>query len=1071
MAEIMDNAAHLAQTIGPRPAGTEEERQAALYLSEALQRKAGLPTEVEDFTCPTDFELPRAIYCLVAVILTALTFFMPVLVIVAFVVTLIMAALYAVETLVRPLLAPLMSHGASQNVVARYQPTKGDEGGRASRQRKVVLVAHYDTGKVRAELKPALVPLMPIVYWVELGSMVLLALLLLLRLVSAPAGGFAIVITVLTVIACVASLLPVVTAIMHRTAPYTNGANCNASGVAVMVEVATRLRKGRARADEMKAMDVRVHGEEAARSGGLVPEGASLAYEAEPTEPASGSAEDRLMAAKAAVAMLTGKPVSATVNIDLDQPAAEEPILVQDAEALLAEESQLEADAELMTQAAEAVAAPEPAFDAAANTVEEQPVTFTLGGAPAPAVEAAPATPTVAFDAAEALAPAAPAADDGVPDWFKAARAKARKSPGGQMPVSRSRYAEAEAVAQEAIAARNAEAEAQAAADAENRAMTETEARLAQVRESIMEQHPVRAAVPASEAVQTQTEAPADAALREEVSTVAFAPVEINGDELRREAQKQRDAEKVEAVEVVADATPKAAAPAEQKPAAAAVDEKAAARIDNLRKSIPLVGGPAEGKAEAAATDAPAKPAPPKREETSEEQKARQNALRQVLPSLSGSIKVSPDLFAKDADAKGKTAPASPVASDDAVASEKTDAFAPVGATKAFQPVTQATAETLSAEDIIEDADDSSYDGQLTETGAYTGREYVEMPKGRASRFLGKFRRNKKSKGKVVEETSTAEWLDVEEDYDARERGEELGEWSTRNHYGDADDEGGAFADYDDYDDFDEDDAFADSGFKPRGWNGGVFSKESLEKVRGMVKKGNADGDAPEAEEAAPADDAAPASSSGRRRRNRKAAGVDALFADTSGAAMDEAEPAAAPSRVEADPSAAIADMSMPFDDVQAVHDFRLPDVGIEVWFVALGAELAANGGMKDFLASHRDELKGAIFIDLEALGAGNLTCINSEGTYFPVKPSSRMARYARKAASALGIHVGEGSMLWRDTAATVALRQGCQAMHFAGMEGELPVNAASKNDTVEHISEDAMLANADFVVEVLKQI
>ena len=99
MAEILDNAAHLAQTIGPRPAGTEEERQAALYLSEALQRKAGLPTEVEDFTCSTDFELPRAIYCLVAVVLTALTFFIPVMVIVAFIVVLIMAALYAVETL------------------------------------------------------------------------------------------------------------------------------------------------------------------------------------------------------------------------------------------------------------------------------------------------------------------------------------------------------------------------------------------------------------------------------------------------------------------------------------------------------------------------------------------------------------------------------------------------------------------------------------------------------------------------------------------------------------------------------------------------------------------------------------------------------------------------------------------------------------------------------------------------------------------------------------------------------------------------------------------------------------
>ena len=138
---------------------------------------------------------------------------------------------------------------------------------------------------------------------------------------------------------------------------------------------------------------------------------------------------------------------------------------------------------------------------------------------------------------------------------------------------------------------------------------------------------------------------------------------------------------------------------------------------------------------------------------------------------------------------------------------------------------------------------------------------------------------------------------------------------------------------------------------------------------------------------------------------------------------------------------------------------------------MALGADLAANSGMKDFLNVHRDELKGAIFIDLDAMGAGNLACINNEGMYFPTKPSSRMARYARKAASALGIHLAEGSMLWRDSAAAVALRQGCQAMHFAGMDGELPAYAASKQDTMDNISEDTMLANADFVVEVLKNI
>lgn len=1059
MAEILDNAAHLAQSIGPRPAGTEEERQAALYISEALQRKAGLPTEVEDFTCATDFELPRAIYCLVAVLLTILTFFLPVLIIVAFVVTLIMAALYAVETLVRPLLAPMMSHGMSQNVVARYEPAPRAEGaGRAARQRKVVLLAHYDTGKVRAEVKPAIAPLLPIVSWAEVGAMALLALLLLLRLVSTPTGGFAIVITALTAIACVVALIPAVVAVMHRTAPYTDGANCNAAGVAVMIEVAKRLKKGHERAQEMQGMEVRVHGEDAARASGLVPEGTTLSYETQATEPASGTAEDRLMAAKAAVAMLTGKPVSATVNIDLDEPPAGEAALVQDAEGLVAEEEGLAADAAMVAEAAEEMAASVDAADAP-DTAAEQPVTFTLGGAaPAPAAPEVAAMPTVTFG------DPAPASD-GVPDWFKAARAKARKNPGVDAPVSRSRYAEAAQVAQEAIDARNATLEAQAAAAAESRAMTETEARLAQVRESIMEQHPVRSAPPA--------EGASDAALREEVSTVAFAPVEINGEDLRREAQKQKEADRahaVEAVGAVAEPSPAGASAQPQEPAPApaaaaqkgpsdrAADSKAAARIDSLRKSIPLVSDPAAPAAEPDAAGGPAGNAAG-RSQTSEEQKARQDALRQILPSLSGSIKASPEMFAKAAEERA------------ASSSEKTDAFSPVEATRVFEPVTEATAEVLDAADIVEDADDSSYDGQLTETGAYTGREYVEMPQGRASRFFGKFRRGKKAKG--AEETSAAEWLDVEEGYDARERGEQLGEWSTRNHYGDGGEAepSGAFADYDDIDDYDDDDIFAESDFRPRSWNGGVFSKESLEKVRGMVKKGGsdaaADADGPSGHEGAEQDASAKERSDGRRKR--RAAGVDVLFADTSAPA--EPPSAERPPAAEADLAPEPVAAAGPLDDVQAVHDFRLPDIGMEVWFVALGAELAGNSGMKDFLATHRDELKGAIFVDLEALGAGSIASIGSEGMYFPVKPSSRMGRYARKAASALGIHVGEASMLWRDTAATVALRQGSQAMHFAGMTGDLPAYAASKDDKLEHLSEDTMLANADFIVELLKQI
>ena len=51
MAELNEHVAYLSQEIGPRPAGTEEEQRAALYVSEQFSAEAGLTTAMEDFRC------------------------------------------------------------------------------------------------------------------------------------------------------------------------------------------------------------------------------------------------------------------------------------------------------------------------------------------------------------------------------------------------------------------------------------------------------------------------------------------------------------------------------------------------------------------------------------------------------------------------------------------------------------------------------------------------------------------------------------------------------------------------------------------------------------------------------------------------------------------------------------------------------------------------------------------------------------------------------------------------------------------------------------------------------------
>ena len=89
MPEILDHVAYLSQQIGPRPAGTEEEQQAALYITELMQKEAGLSAVIEDFNGAGNADIPRAICCAATLIVAALSLFLPVLAIPAIIVAVI----------------------------------------------------------------------------------------------------------------------------------------------------------------------------------------------------------------------------------------------------------------------------------------------------------------------------------------------------------------------------------------------------------------------------------------------------------------------------------------------------------------------------------------------------------------------------------------------------------------------------------------------------------------------------------------------------------------------------------------------------------------------------------------------------------------------------------------------------------------------------------------------------------------------------------------------------------------------------------------------------------------------
>ncbi|WP_296011010.1 glycosyltransferase family 87 protein [uncultured Adlercreutzia sp.] len=1036
MADLNEHVAYLSQEIGPRPAGTEEEQRAALYISEQLSAEPGLNCTMEDFQCNPDSSLPRGLCAGVAAVVTLLATIFSVLAVPAIVIGALCALLFAAEVFDKPVLSRMLNRGVSQNVVAKYLPVKSTT--RASRRRKVIIVANYDSGKVRQGLSDPIIAALPIIYWAELAALVLMPVCLIIRLVLSPEGTGLVAMNALLGVLMVIAVLPAVSLILEKLASYNEGANCNAAGVAVLMDVAARVSAARNIPDEEAPV---IHGEAAAVSAGLVPEGAELSYEIGNTDADLGgsmeSAAERLAAAKAAVAALTGKPVAAAV----EQPEAE---AVETVEESAAEES----------------AAPE---------------------APAVAVEAAPVV------VAASVAPKEPE----IPDWFKQGQAQAKK-PKKERPVQRSRYA---------VALERAEEEINAREESTRNAADELSERMRGMRASVQAASAAAGATPTGVIAGLENAIAADAAAAAEQAEVSEAPVpvaevavadaaavEAPAAVVVPEAPVAADPDATIAAPVVpvpvvpaasAAAEPAVAVPAVpevvptddpdvvlregQRPLTGATGAAPAVSIPSPLDSVPTPAAPAEPAADRrlvipSVGEVPTPTAAPAEASTQAPARRRRAitlpniGISQELPRISmderqQSAPLSEERPAHDGRVRDLSAVIPSVAAPAASSSESAllgalpslsgtapaepglsgsinlaGAFTSMGATGAAAPLGDELIGASEEADLyIEDADDSVYAEQTTETGAMAGPGYVEMPKSRFGRLFGKRRRKAHD-----EESTPQEWLDVEDEFDAREVGAARGGWESFREddasYGQdyVDDATTAFDPT--YSDGFDDDFPAPRSMPRRGrhFEGGMFSRDMAEEAM------------PELEE----DELQP-----RETTSVFAEGLPADF-------VFESAP-----------------------DVEKIEQFRSDRIDMEVWFVALGSELAGNGGMRAFMEAHEVELKGSIFIELEGLGDGELTLIEKEGTYLAKKASSRMKRLARKAGQAVGLKVADGTMEWRDSASAYALKHGQQSMHLAGMNGRKPAFFAQEDDVVENVDADQISLNSDFVMELLKHI
>lgn len=1213
MAEIIDDIAHLSQEIGPRPAGTEEEQQAALYIADELQKSAGFSTVVEDFQCSTNSELPNIICFALALAATIVPMFLPVAAIPCFIVLALVVVLLGLEIMQKPVLSRFFKSGVSQNVVAKYQPAQNSP---SPRRRKVILVANYDSGKSLKAEQGVIGANMHIITLVVLGALALDTLLMFVRMIffTGAGGPVDVVFNVLMGICALLFVVPIAKSALRMAAPYNQSANNNASGVAVMLDVARNVGNGLVSNEDLEALaadeDISVHGEDAAREAGVIPNGARVEYEARPM-----SSKESLAAAKAAIAALTGKPVADKVPVmDISSK------LVQNG-GLYPEDENAEAS-NIHFEVSEPVVVPAPEYTRSAPVKEEaraeeaapaEPAEEPSSGAAPAAAAAVTATATAAAVGTAAAATTAAASferttpvalqagqtgampavsSDKTPAWARSAQAKAHANkpdlnnprPSGH----RSRYADTVA-AQLTNEASAPAANPWADTQPKEEQQTELSARLAALRSEIesteaphlstsakeqldsMEAVPTEEPAPAAEAAPV-VPAPAPAqevahrepavrtkpAAREAASVQQEEPAQSNAVEavaadqeeqpavsghrvsFRSRAAKPRVSREtkaavaqepiqepvVPAAEAPVHAEEQAEAPVpanktaaispidvsqfmnkepevEERPArvaveysvpAAAPEEEKTQKVSKTKIKEAIQDAEehiSEYTAESSVEPAPKQVSPlaaslpeapvapivgldslPEVPESAPAEEAAPARQVIVLPDVMTSHATSADDMkqrAPMADSYNDTKAGTrsllsnmlpSIGSNAATEEEPKDTFGlnlpalgeepeqgAVSATGAFAPVgDELVADIAPEERYVEDADESAFEENYTETGAFAGPDYVDMPKSRAGRLFSRFRKKDKKKSN----DSVREWVGADEDYEARSVGKARGDWSSFRQDDEVDgtttlpvqQQSGAYVDaYDGGMEEDYIDVDYDSN-NDRRWNGGAFSLSRFRKQNAPEE---------ELQEQPYMDEAYDVYE-------------EETEAEVYGEDFIEASPAV---RVDGD-SSTVAQINR---EMHKMQNFRHPDINTEVWFVALGSEYYSHSGIKAFLAEHADEMRGAIIVNLEGLGAGDLTFFEQEGVVKPVKPSSRMKRVLRQASERSGVTFKNGVMDARETTASIAMANGVQAMTIAGVHGNNTAYYSDDNDVIENVNERNLEEASSFVISILKSI
>ena len=142
-----------------------------------------------------------------------------------------------------------------------------------------------------------------------------------------------------------------------------------------------------------------------------------------------------------------------------------------------------------------------------------------------------------------------------------------------------------------------------------------------------------------------------------------------------------------------------------------------------------------------------------------------------------------------------------------------------------------------------------------------------------------------------------------------------------------------------------------------------------------------------------------------------------------------------------------------------------------DIWFVGVGASTLDHAGMRAFLDEHRRDIRGAFLVNIDSVGAGDLKVLTSEGMGNKRRADRRMVRMFSSIADALHIDLGRADYSWEETDATPAMQRSVRVNTLMGMSTDgVAAHSHTPIDEPEYLDDQQIANVADLIAELIRR-